>query len=85
MAHPKEYKIERVTDMLAVPQEKWPAMLADLQGWLEMRAACQPLVDAGLMEVDPHILWVDDDIRGLSKLKIEVVESLTPTGGGSHG
>lgn len=77
MSDVKEYRIEHVTDMLAVPSEKWPEMLADFQEWLELRAACQPLVEAGLMEVDPFILWMDDGVRGLSTLEIEVVDSLT--------
>lgn len=76
MSEPKEYRIERVEDMLAVPPEKWPEMLADFQEWLEMRAELQPLVDQGLMEVEPFILWVDDGIRGLSELTLEVVATI---------
>lgn len=76
MSDPKEYRIERVEDMLAVPPEKWPEMLADFQEWLEMRAELQPLVDEGLMEVEPFILWVDDGIRGLSELTLEVVATI---------
>ena len=86
MSDPKEYVIERIEDMLAVPQDKWPAMMEDVREWLEMRLHLQPLVELGLMQVEPHICWVDDDIRGLSSLTVEVVESFaTPSPGAAGG
>ena len=78
MSGPTEYKIETVMDMLAVPADKWPEMLADFQLWLELRAEMQALVDAGLMKCEPFILWTDDGIRGLAKLELEVVDSIAP-------
>lgn len=75
-----EYRIERVADILAVPQEKWPALLSDLGEWLELRLAIKPLVDAGLMEADSNLVWCDDGISGVSKLEIEVVDSLGAAG-----
>ena len=81
MSEPMEYQIERVADILAVPQEKWPALLSDLRESLVLRLAIKPLVDAGLMEADSNLVWCDAGIAGVSKLEIEVVDSLNSTGG----
>ena len=75
-----EYRIERVADILQVPQDKWPALLSDILEWLELRLAIKPLVDAGLMEADSNLVWCDDGMAGVSKIEIEVVDSLDPGG-----
>jgi len=79
---PAEYEIERVADILKVPREKWERVFADAIEWLEMQAAMKPLIDAGLVKIDPSMTWIDDEIVGLSRLELEVVETPPSTEGG---
>lgn len=72
MAKPNEYVIERVTDLLQVPSEKWDALLTDLRIWMELRLEMRPLIDAGLLEMEPHLHWVDDDIEGLTEVNLTI-------------
>ena len=81
MSGPAEYEIERVADILKVPREKWERVLADAIEWLEMQAAMKPLIDAGLVTVEPGMTWIDDDIVGLSRLELEVVAPPSTEGG----
>lgn len=71
-----EYRIERLSDLLQVPQDRWSALLADLREWMQLRSdvkeAMGPLIEAGFMKLPEGMTWVDDGHVGLSELRVVV-------------
>lgn len=66
--HP-EYAINTVTDMLAVPPEKWRHMLEDLHSWLVLRADKEAVAaiweealeaPPGSVKFTDTFHWIDD-------------------------
>jgi hypothetical protein len=60
----KEHRIETITDILNLAPDQRDRFLVDLKSWLEFSDAMKPLVDAGIAEIQPHMIWVDDDRIG---------------------
>ena len=59
----KEYKIEKLTDMLAVPEESIDNMLLDLKGWILMRHATESINEVTgqcLVCTTDYMRWIDD-------------------------
>jgi hypothetical protein len=74
MTAPTEYRIEHVRDLLAVPDDKLDACLADLRLW------AKHVRDIGwtakLMFVfNEAFIWVDDGMQGCSGVQMTLADS----------
>ena len=69
-----EYVIEKITDLLNVPVEKWDGLLKDVRSWMQLRSDMQrdfgPLIDAGILSLPERMTWIDDETTGLRSLNI---------------
>ena len=73
----KEYKIETLSDIAAIPAESLDNFFVDLKSWLELRKGVEMANEAMGFEaiaVPQHIGWIDDgknDIELNFSVKIE--------------
>ena len=67
-----EYHIRTMQDFLAVPKDRRPAMLADFVEWMNLRDKLQKLADSGEVVPADEFWWIDDDVVGLSVMKVTI-------------
>jgi len=85
MSQPTEYRIEHVRDLLAVPEDKLDACLADMRDWVTRArwhtALIYDLVRAVGEELIEHpcagFVWIDDGKPGCSGARIEIIRAET--------
>ena len=71
MSEPARYKIEKVEDLLAVPDDKLEACLIDLAIYVRLMKVSKPLIDSGLITVRPGLVWMDDG-EHTARINVEV-------------
>lgn len=54
------YRIETITDILNLAPDKRERFLLDFKAWLEFVDGLKPLADAGIVGIQPLMIWVDD-------------------------
>ena len=83
----EEYVIEKITDLLNVPADKWDGLLADVRSWMQLRFDMArdfgPLIEAGLLTLPERMTWIADGRVGLRSLNvtIEIGHDGLPTDG----
>jgi hypothetical protein len=85
MNKPAEYRIEHVRDLLAIPQDKLDACLADLRLWVQQMRDFDGIMD-GLSDlhkikiteiINEGFIWVDDGKTGCSGFELTLVDAVT--------
>lgn len=66
-----QYQIKAITDLLAIPEDKVDACLADLKQWIEFARATAGL-RALLGATTESFIWVDDGAVGISAIQVTV-------------
>ena len=85
MSKPTEYRIEHVRDLLAVPEDRLAACLADMRHWvIQMRhldCIMESLGDLHKIKITEIIkegfIWVDDGEAGCIGLELTFVDAAT--------
>ena len=85
MNKPTEYRIDHVRDLLAIPDDKLDACLADLRLWVsEMRhldgimESLSDLYKVNITEITREgFIWVDDGKTGCSRIDLAFVDAET--------
>jgi len=85
MNNPTEYRIDHVRDLLAIPDDKLDACLADLRLWVsEMRhldgimESLSDLYKVNITEITREgFIWVDDGKTGCSGVDLTFVDAET--------
>lgn len=65
---PKQYEVEKLTDILQIPEDKFEAFLEDLRSYytmgIHMTKLLETLADIGGVEaqvIPQKMTWIDDD------------------------
>ena len=85
MSKPTEYRIEHVRDLLAVPEDRIDACMADMRDWLRHMRVIVPEIEsaiksAGITTTEPvcgGMVFVDDGQAGCSGVELTLVDSET--------
>ena len=82
---PTEYRIEHVRDLLAVPEDRLDACLADMRKWVPVASdytkAAYDTAAFFRMELQEHpcggFVWIDDGETGCSRIDLTFVDDET--------
>lgn len=67
-----EIVLETMADVLEkIPVEYLDDFLHDLGEWVRFRNFLKPAIEAGLVVVEPRMVWVNDGIPGISEVRVE--------------
>lgn len=71
MSEKKEFKIEKITDVLELNDKQFDVFLKDFVQW---RDFTKPLVESGIVKVD-DMIWIDDGSEGCRGVSIIPAEN----------
>ena len=64
-----QYQIEKLEDIIDIPDASIPAFLKDLEIWVKMMKDAKKMLPKGI-EMLPRMIWVDDGQTGMSDINI---------------
>jgi len=77
MSEPARYTIEKVEDLLVIPDDKLEACLIDLATWVRITAAAKLIATLVAVKDVPgqcgpgRFVWIDDD-KHIARITVEV-------------
>lgn len=66
-----KYEIKAITDLLAVPEDKIDACLADLRQWIDFARETAEIREM-FGAITESFVWVDDGVCGISGITVVV-------------
>lgn len=70
----EKIQIATVKDIVEkIPLDKLDDFLYDLKSWVVYHHSIKNLIELGIFIPSTHMIWVDDDIRGLSAVHFNIV------------